>query len=289
MNDQKLSPENKILIENHVRTMIQRYIVIVSLVAAAFGALMSYALNSTAKYHARMAADDEIKRIDSQMEQLEKQAVEYKYQIISKEKEFEQTLLASSLHAQEVIRNATAEAKNNIDGILDQAIKLGKRTQNLQTNLDTFDKMINAGVSHITNDENFMKRLTERVKPIPVGTILAWPAKDIPRGWLACDGRALSSTAQRNRYEKLFEEIGTYWGDGLLEEISSDSETNFNIPNIGNFSPQIIEIEASENSKLIERPVIRYIIKAEMEPAKIAVRRKKRVAVRKKTTDEAAE
>ena len=117
MSDKELSAENKVLIEDHVRTMLKWYMIIMSLVAAAFGALLSYALNSTAKNEARMAADEEIKRINSRMEQLEKQAVEYKYQIIAKEKEFEQTLSASSLHAQKVIQNATAEAKNNIDGI----------------------------------------------------------------------------------------------------------------------------------------------------------------------------
>ena len=57
----------------------------------------------------------------------------------------------------------------------------------------------------------------------PPGTILSKAPGFIPRGYLPCDGAAVS----RTRYAKLFAVIGTYYGEG-------DTATTFNVPHLTN-------------------------------------------------------
>lgn len=55
----------------------------------------------------------------------------------------------------------------------------------------------------------------------PAGTIAAFGMQALPRGWLVCDGRAVS----RETYKNLLDAIGLTWGIG-------DGATTFNIPDL---------------------------------------------------------
>lgn len=62
---------------------------------------------------------------------------------------------------------------------------------------------------------------------VPVGAILpfAGPTKNIPKGWMLCDGRAMSSRA----VPQLFAALSTTWGDGSTD---ANVETDFNLPDL---------------------------------------------------------
>jgi len=53
------------------------------------------------------------------------------------------------------------------------------------------------------------------------GEMLLWPGADAPKGWLLCDGAAVS----RTEYAALFAVIGTAYGSG-------DGSATFNLPNL---------------------------------------------------------
>lgn len=55
----------------------------------------------------------------------------------------------------------------------------------------------------------------------PTGTIIVWSATTPPKGYLVCNGAAISRTT----YAALFNVIGTTWGAG-------DGSTTFNLPNL---------------------------------------------------------
>ena len=55
---------------------------------------------------------------------------------------------------------------------------------------------------------------------VKAGTIIPWPVSTLPKGWLLCDGSAISRTT----YKSLFSVIGTTYGTG-------DGSTTFNLPN----------------------------------------------------------
>lgn len=63
----------------------------------------------------------------------------------------------------------------------------------------------------------------------PVGGFIYWPGVNVPSGYLACDGRAISRTT----YSDLFNAIGTVWGTG-------NGSTTFNLPNTYARFPQHI-------------------------------------------------
>ena len=71
--------------------------------------------------------------------------------------------------------------------------------------------------------EALMNRLDEMiVNAVPVGTIQIYSSNnELPYGYLLCDGTAVS----REKYPKLFEVIGTIYGQG-------DGKTTFNLPNL---------------------------------------------------------
>lgn len=66
----------------------------------------------------------------------------------------------------------------------------------------------------------------------PIGTIMAFGGNFLPNletwesdnGWLLCDGRMLDRTANRNRYQPLFDVIGSSWG--------GDGANRFNVPDL---------------------------------------------------------
>jgi microcystin-dependent protein len=61
-----------------------------------------------------------------------------------------------------------------------------------------------------------IENLSSNIKP---GTVMAFPANQIPIGWLICNG----ATYDRTAYNKLFSVIGTTYGAG-------DGSTTFNVP-----------------------------------------------------------
>jgi microcystin-dependent protein len=60
----------------------------------------------------------------------------------------------------------------------------------------------------------------------PVGIIAPFGGPNVPSGWFACDGFAVSRTT----YAALFSAIGTYWGGG-------DGVTTFNLPDLRGRGP----------------------------------------------------
>lgn len=71
------------------------------------------------------------------------------------------------------------------------------------------------------NNNTWVEFDTGAAANVPIGTILEYPSTTIPEGYMICDGSAISRTT----YEKLFELIGTSYGEG-------DGSTTFNIPNM---------------------------------------------------------
>lgn len=65
------------------------------------------------------------------------------------------------------------------------------------------------------------KQARENLEVEPIGTIFAFAGNDIPKGYLPCNGSAIS----RETYADLFEVIGTTYGSG-------DGSTTFNLPNL---------------------------------------------------------
>lgn len=60
-----------------------------------------------------------------------------------------------------------------------------------------------------------------RVAAVPAGAVQAFAVRTAPAGWLPCDGREIS----RQHYHRLFQAIGTAFGDG-------DGETTFHLPDL---------------------------------------------------------
>jgi len=77
-----------------------------------------------------------------------------------------------------------------------------------------------------TNNPTSQLEVKGRIKDqtglvMPVGTIIAFGGRNIPVGWLQCDGRAVS----RVDYSDLFDVVDTSWGHG-------DGSTTFNLPDL---------------------------------------------------------
>ena len=64
---------------------------------------------------------------------------------------------------------------------------------------------------------------------IPIGTITAWSTNTAPKGWLICDGGAISRTT----YINLFNVIGTTFGIG-------DGNSTFDLPQ--NYSKNVMGV-----------------------------------------------
>jgi microcystin-dependent protein len=80
--------------------------------------------------------------------------------------------------------------------------------------------MISSGKIHtVTYDGTRFQLEAESPAAISVGTVMAWPASDIPSGWLECNGFQVSRTT----YSALYAVIGTMYGVG-------DGSTTFNLP-----------------------------------------------------------
>jgi microcystin-dependent protein len=98
---------------------------------------------------------------------------------------------------------------SNVGRIVLAAVKNGAKTELIvKTN----------GTASI-NDNNILTSADGGVNP--PGTVIAFAANSAPRGFLLCNGAAVSRTT----YAKLFEAIGTAYGEG-------DGSTTFNLPNM---------------------------------------------------------
>ncbi|MEM9329608.1 MAG: tail fiber protein [Bacteroidota bacterium] len=89
----------------------------------------------------------------------------------------------------------------------------------------------NSGFVEITNTELLSvpyAQASEKASEngVPPGSIMPFAGQkgNIPPGWLACDGTAVSS----NDYPDLFAAIGTSWGDGT----SGSGGEDFNVPDL---------------------------------------------------------
>src|SRR5574344_1256757 len=71
------------------------------------------------------------------------------------------------------------------------------------------------------NFANMNEELSTAGEVDAIGTIFAFAGNDIPKGYLPCNGSAIS----RETYADLFEVIGTTYGAG-------DGSTTFNLPNL---------------------------------------------------------
>lgn len=83
---------------------------------------------------------------------------------------------------------------------------------------------------------------------IPIGTILPYSNSTIPRGYMLCDGRAISRTT----YKDLFDIIGTTYGSG-------DGSTTFNIPNLKGRIPVGIDNNDSDFDTVGETGGSKYL------------------------------
>lgn len=68
--------------------------------------------------------------------------------------------------------------------------------------------------------------LAKLLDTTPIGKIVMYAGSSAPRGWLLCQGQAVSRTT----YAKLFSVIGTTYGSG-------DGSTTFNVPDMRGRSP----------------------------------------------------
>ena len=101
------------------------------------------------------------------------------------------------------IRKGTFKVKNPGTGAMDEVM--------LKTNVDQvegFDTQVDAKIKAFAGDD-----LTSM--------IIAYAGKDIPAGFLLCNGAAISRTT----YARLYAKIGTLYGAG-------DGSTTFNLPNL---------------------------------------------------------
>lgn len=79
-----------------------------------------------------------------------------------------------------------------------------------------------------TQDHNpvtkaYLVDLLKRMSNVPTGAVLTIAGDKVPEGYLLCNGAAIS----RSTYAKLFDAIGTLYGDG-------DGATTFNLPDMRN-------------------------------------------------------
>lgn len=74
---------------------------------------------------------------------------------------------------------------------------------------------------HVLNPTRVLLEELHRPKRLPAGMIMNFGMREIPEGWLPCDGRAY----KRWDYPYLFARIGLAWGEG-------DGETTFNVPDL---------------------------------------------------------
>lgn len=78
-----------------------------------------------------------------------------------------------------------------------------------------------AGGWFLLNPTHVPPELPSNLQPFEPGTIAAFAMQNVPRGWLECDGRAVS----RTDYKRLLDAIGLTWGIG-------DGVNTFNIPDL---------------------------------------------------------
>lgn len=73
----------------------------------------------------------------------------------------------------------------------------------------------------LLNPTHLPPELPPNLQPFQPGTIAAFAMQNLPKGWLECDGRAISRTT----YSSLLNAIGLTWGIG-------DGVNTFNIPDL---------------------------------------------------------
>jgi hypothetical protein len=80
----------------------------------------------------------------------------------------------------------------------------------------------------LSTNERFKKDFDHIL--LPIGSIIPFAGKDkeVPTGWLPCDGRALN----REQYKTLYDKIGILWGSGRDGTGADPKITAFNLPDL---------------------------------------------------------
>lgn len=110
------------------------------------------------------------------------------------------------------VNNSIATINNNIKTINGEISDIKKKetagVDNLQKQIDTLVSTI----LDLTDEIEDIKKKKDTTIDIslPVGTIAAFAGKDVPEGWLLCDGGRYSKA----QYKLLFEAIGTTYNKG---------------------------------------------------------------------------
>jgi microcystin-dependent protein len=91
----------------------------------------------------------------------------------------------------------------------------------------------------------------------PIGTVMAFAGNFLPnlqaweddKGWLLCDGRLLDRTASNNKFQPLFDVIGSSWG--------GDGANRFNVPDLRGHFLRGVSAETNRDPNANERTQIK--------------------------------
>jgi microcystin-dependent protein len=92
----------------------------------------------------------------------------------------------------------------------------------VKTEHNTLKKLSDAIMNLSSDNSDIKKLISEEVsKIVPVGTVIWVAANKLPKGYLKCNGQAIS----RSTYSELFSFLGTIYGEG-------NGTTTFNLPDL---------------------------------------------------------
>lgn len=117
-----------------------------------------------------------------------------------------------------------ADSTNEIQSlsIVNDSLQLSKSNKVAFPKDNDRDSLNELQMLSISNDSLKLSKANSVFLPtMPVGSIIAYGGRNIPNGWLLCDG----STVSRITYNKLFIAIDSVWGAG-------NSATTFNLPDL---------------------------------------------------------
>lgn len=125
----------------------------------------------------------------------------------------------------DVLTTTSAETESSVTALATRVDTLEQTTvpDLIEAAVSALEESIAAEITRL--DDAFLQ-LEDRVATaeaatVPPGTIVAFAGKDVPDGWLPCDGSAV----RRDEHEALHNAIGEVWGDG-------DGSTTFNVPDL---------------------------------------------------------
>ena len=115
-------------------------------------------------------------------------------------------------------------SRDNIDQLADTLLAKFALKADLESPVLTGDVTVPDPVQdHNPVTKAYLVDLLKRMSNVPTGAVLTIAGDKVPEGFLLCNGAAISRTT----YAKLFDAIGTLYGDG-------DGATTFNLPDMRN-------------------------------------------------------